>query len=582
MTSAAFPSGFYVTGKSYNHAANTSELWFTKHDLQGQITGNRTVFSSISRTNSGDQDCWGALANGENTLFLFEQSSYTSLRDDRQAIYYQVRDSAGNLVRPTRVISPGLLPDSTDQDDEYEIDSAISDRSGQVWVSFNHYRSGQPYENYCVIIGSDGNVRTTTLLGNEVWRKFRFCDKDGYIWATQDSSVLIFDHNSTQIIGPRTTAYIPNQDLGNATVARDWAGGNYRVYDRWTPQTLQIDIPEGSVPSSIEIYDLNLWNNNLHPANLNVKKNDATVWSQSGQFTGHDSINTSGLLKPGQNILMMNQDDFQGGQILATFPYMVSGDFNNNGLTDFFDFAVMAKAWESQPGQVNWNNRCDISNPQDSRIDSRDLAILASMWLSGVSNADVQSIYHEDFRGELTWTPSNSSVYIRDGEYLYISADGYLGDGAEKIFDIDLLPGKQVVIEQRIKLAEYGMNYRLPAESIFFEDATNIAVTYLPSDPGQSLGWHFDDWTGINDPCVPGDGYWDTATADYWTVTRIVITPTGGELYMKPDDPEKGWFSNDYVRITSAVWTHSKITKIMFKQSWDSANYIDYIDIKIE
>ncbi|MFA6175041.1 MAG: chitobiase/beta-hexosaminidase C-terminal domain-containing protein [Phycisphaerae bacterium] len=195
---------------------------------------------------------------------------------------------------------------------------------------------------------------------------------------------------------------------------------------------------------------------------------------------------------------------------------------------------------------------------------------------------DTTTIYQDDFRESLTWMVSDSSVYIKDNEYLYISADGGLtdDDGAEKIFDIDLMPGKQIIIEQRVKLESGGLNYRLPHTQVYFEDMSDIGVTYLPSGPGQSYGWLFADWTGINQPEIPGAGDWNSATADYWTVIRLVITPTGGELYMKPDDAGKGWFSDNFSFIAFANWSHSKISKIKFTQPWDSVNYMDYITIK--
>ncbi len=61
-------------------------------------------------------------------------------------------------------------------------------------------------------------------------------------------------------------------------------------------------------------------------------------------------------------------------------------DFVLDRGVDMADFAVLAFAWRSQKGDVNWNRYCDISDPNDDVIDERDLDILTKYWLAGVSN----------------------------------------------------------------------------------------------------------------------------------------------------------------------------------------------------
>jgi len=51
---------------------------------------------------------------------------------------------------------------------------------------------------------------------------------------------------------------------------------------------------------------------------------------------------------------------------------------------DFGDFAVLATAWRSSPGDGSWNPICDISDPNDDVIDERDLDVLTTYWLAGV------------------------------------------------------------------------------------------------------------------------------------------------------------------------------------------------------
>ena len=50
---------------------------------------------------------------------------------------------------------------------------------------------------------------------------------------------------------------------------------------------------------------------------------------------------------------------------------------------DLNDFAVLAAAWGSKPGDYNWDPNCDISEPQDELIDELDLEVFAKWWLIG-------------------------------------------------------------------------------------------------------------------------------------------------------------------------------------------------------
>lgn len=375
----------YFAGKTYNNNTKTSELWFSCHNSQGHLVQNRTVFESIPQTNSGSLDCRYVQALGPNVVFLFERYHETSKGDDRREICYQVRDLAGNLVKPTTVINPSLLDESNEIDDEYEYDDAITDNTGKVWVSFSHFTSGH-YENFYMIIDTDGNVwknNTFVGTGSTKW-DFRYCDKDGYLWVLEGSNLLILTSNNTQAFPPRLVAYIPNQNVGQIAAFRDYLGGtNYRLYDRWSLQSLRIDIPEGVNPIYMDIYDLNLWANNLHTNNLTLKQGNTVIWTQSGQLTGHASVPMSGYLSIGQNLITMTQDDFQGGQILITFPY-ISVDINCDQSINLSDFTYLAQSWRrGSCVEPDWCGGADIN--QSSEVDLYDLLMLAEHWLEGAN-----------------------------------------------------------------------------------------------------------------------------------------------------------------------------------------------------
>ena len=59
------------------------------------------------------------------------------------------------------------------------------------------------------------------------------------------------------------------------------------------------------------------------------------------------------------------------------------GDFDDDEIVNFVDFAVFALAWSCEPGDLEWNPACDISAPYNI-IDELDLAVFCENWLAGV------------------------------------------------------------------------------------------------------------------------------------------------------------------------------------------------------
>jgi len=57
-------------------------------------------------------------------------------------------------------------------------------------------------------------------------------------------------------------------------------------------------------------------------------------------------------------------------------------DLDLDNRTRGSDFAILASAWLTGPGQAEWNPACDIRTPFDGLIDMRDLLVLARNWLA--------------------------------------------------------------------------------------------------------------------------------------------------------------------------------------------------------
>lgn len=108
-------------------------------------------------------------------------------------------------------------------------------------------------------------------------------------------------------------------------------------------------------------------------------------------------------------------------------PYLTSfivvpnpADFEPDGDVDLSDFAILALAWRSSPGDYNWDPACDISEPNDSVINELDLAVFAKHWLEGVNLEPVVYITE----------PEDGDVIDSKIDSVWITADAWDVDGS--------------------------------------------------------------------------------------------------------------------------------------------------------
>ncbi len=66
---------------------------------------------------------------------------------------------------------------------------------------------------------------------------------------------------------------------------------------------------------------------------------------------------------------------------LGAIPGECIGDFDGDGEVEADDLEILAAAWLSISGGPNWNHVCDISDPNDLKIDGQDFAVFSDNWL---------------------------------------------------------------------------------------------------------------------------------------------------------------------------------------------------------
>ena len=62
--------------------------------------------------------------------------------------------------------------------------------------------------------------------------------------------------------------------------------------------------------------------------------------------------------------------------------YVEPADFYGDGIVNFIDYIIFTAAYPSEPGNENWNEDCDISNPSDGIINSDDFEVFIGKWLN--------------------------------------------------------------------------------------------------------------------------------------------------------------------------------------------------------
>ncbi len=307
----------YAMGRTYGATStDPDEVWYAGFSYQGNEVVPRTIVETIARPKRAHYE--GVFRCGANVILLWYEYWSTPNGDDRQNVRYQVRSLDDSIVVPSTTLNPPLEPDHVEIDDEWLAYDIMVDNDGKVWLALARDTNTSTY--YYGVIGADGTVwKSATQITSS--REFAYCDGDGYIWAVDGGMLHILNPDDTTAEPPRSTVFWPRQRWGLIEAARDDNGLGYRPYDRWFPQNVEINALDVPLPDKMYVFDLNLWGNALHVADLNLSMNGTSLPFPSGQFVGQTTVDVADSIMMGANVLTLAQQDFQGGQVLITFPY---------------------------------------------------------------------------------------------------------------------------------------------------------------------------------------------------------------------------------------------------------------------
>jgi parallel beta-helix repeat protein len=144
-------------------------------------------------------------------------------------------------------------------------------------------------------------------------------------------------------------------------------------YDNHNNTYSENTIINNDIGFGTNMYDDNFFHNNFVNNSVNVIANGANSWNNScegnywSDYNGTDS-DGDGIGNTRYIINENNQDNYP-----LMNPYWNPGDINHDLKIDGEDIAILCKAFDTKPGDLNWNSHADVNS--DSKIDGKDIGL---------------------------------------------------------------------------------------------------------------------------------------------------------------------------------------------------------------
>lgn len=127
--------------------------------------------------------------------------------------------------------------------------------------------------------------------------------------------------------------------------------------------------------------DMGYWDSNGTPVDANDD-----IWFEGD----YHLLSNSPCIDSGDPNYVLGNEDFDiDGHVRVVGPrldmgadeFYYVGDFDLRGSVNLLDFAILASAWLTIPGDTEWNAACDISIPPDDLINVFDASVFMENWL---------------------------------------------------------------------------------------------------------------------------------------------------------------------------------------------------------
>jgi parallel beta-helix repeat protein len=365
--------GIYLNESSNNSIIGNSITGNTFDGIYLRSSSNNSIIGNYLKDNYNGID----LRHSSDNNSIYGNNITSNTRDGIELDYIANCNSIfGNSI--TSNVRNGIELWYSSDNNIYE--NAIAENKYGVWIGYSSNNS-LCHNNF---IDNTLQIQVSTMDTIDVW-------DDGYpsggnYWSDYNGTDLNtgLDQNVTGSDGIGDTPYtIDENNTDKYPLMRLWTSPDIAVLNV-TPSKLNvgqgflihINITVMNQGNKIEGFNLKTYANttSLQTQYFTLVSNNSTTftyaWNTSGFAEGNYTIWAYAWPVPGETDTADN--NFTGGWVLVTIPGDLNGDFK----VSLADLVLLANAYGSRPGDLNWNFNADIDG--NSVVGLSDLVILAN------------------------------------------------------------------------------------------------------------------------------------------------------------------------------------------------------------
>ena len=221
--------------------------------------------------------------------------------------------------------------------------------------------------------------------------------------------------------------------------------------------------------------------------------------------------------------------------------YYSLADFDEDGFVNFIDYAIVATAWQSEYGEGNYNETCDIAD--NNAIDMNDLALFCEDWLWQAAWPEKVILLATDFESGIpgswtvvnggssqdTWTTTNpgerSSSYWT-GDFCIVDSDwAKYVDMNEALItpSIDCSGTVEVTLEFSHYFKVYSGNEKCDVDISINNDPWQTILQYTGANTGGNITEDISELAADQSNVRIRWHYYDANNDWYWGIDNVKV-----------------------------------------------------------